>query len=88
MHSTSAVKMKQSPPLLCSVSEAGGLGLKEFCEMGMLMLVCAVLASLALGVLVAYGICHSMFHLFKVHAVSAARSRSAARTQGLRVQES
>ncbi len=56
--------------------------------MGMLMLMCSVLASLALGVLAAYGICHSMFHLFKVHAVSAARSRSAARTQTLRVQES
>ena len=57
--------------------------------MGMLMLVCAVLASLALGVLVAYGICQTMFRLFRVHAVSAARSRSAAITgQKLRVQQS
>jgi uncharacterized protein (DUF2062 family) len=45
--------------------------------MGMLMLVCAVLASLALGVLVAYGICQAMFRVFRVHAQSAARSRVA-----------
>jgi uncharacterized protein (DUF2062 family) len=43
-----------------------------------LMLVCAVLASLALGVLVAYGICLTMFSIFRVHSVSAARNRSAA----------
>jgi len=40
-----------------------------------LMMVCAVLASLALGVLVAYGICQVMFRLFRVHAESAARER-------------
>jgi len=39
------------------------------------MMVCAVLASLALGVLVAYGICQVMFRLFRVHAESAARER-------------
>lgn len=43
-----------------------------------LMLVCAVLASLALGVLVAYGICQTMFRVFRVHAVSAAKSRTVA----------
>ena len=43
-----------------------------------LMLLCAVLASLALGVLVAYGICQSMFRIFRVHAISAAKSRVAA----------
>lgn len=43
--------------------------------MGMMMLVCAVLASLALGVLVAYGICQGMFRVFRVHAANAARSR-------------
>lgn len=48
----------------------------------MLMLVCAVLASLALGVLVAYGICQLMFRVFRVHAESAARSRVS--TQPLR----
>jgi hypothetical protein len=31
-------------------------------------LVCAVLASLALGVLIAYAICLSMFHLFRIHS--------------------
>ena len=57
--------------------------------MGMLMLGCAVMASLALGVLVAYGICQTMFRLFRVHAVSAARSRSDAPTGAkLRVQQS
>ena len=42
------------------------------------MLVCAILASLALGVLVAYVICQTMFRIFRVHAVSAAKSRVAA----------
>ncbi len=42
-------------------------------------LVCAVAASLALGVLVAYGICFSMFHLFRIHARQVA-SRKAATT--------
>lgn len=51
------------------------------------MLMCAVFASLALGVLVAYGVCQTMFRLFRVHAVSAARHRSAAASQGLRVQQ-
>jgi hypothetical protein len=32
------------------------------------MLVCAVLASLAAGVLAAYGVCVGMFGLFRVHA--------------------
>ncbi|WP_158824058.1 hypothetical protein [Granulicella sp. S156] len=43
--------------------------------MGSLMLVCAVLASLALGVLLAYGICQVMFRVFRVHAVAAAKER-------------
>jgi hypothetical protein len=41
-----------------------------------LMLVCAVLVSLALGVLVAYGLCHFMFRVFHVHSISAARQRA------------
>ncbi|MGA1981803.1 MAG: hypothetical protein ABSG84_04960 [Acidobacteriaceae bacterium] len=32
------------------------------------MLVCAVLASLAFGVLTAYGVCVGMFGLFRMHA--------------------
>jgi hypothetical protein len=33
-----------------------------------IMLVCAVLASLAVGVLVAYGVCIAMFGIFQMHA--------------------
>jgi predicted phage tail protein len=36
------------------------------------VLVCAVLASLASGVLVAYGACLAMFGLFRMHARQAA----------------
>ena len=32
-----------------------------------IVLVCAVLASLALGVLVAYGVCMAMFGVFQMH---------------------
>lgn len=39
------------------------------------MLIGAVLASLALGVLLAYAICNAMFRVFRVHAMSAARER-------------
>jgi uncharacterized protein (DUF2062 family) len=46
--------------------------------MSSLMLVCAVLASLAFGVLVAYGICQAMFRVFRVHAESAAKQRISA----------
>ena len=34
----------------------------------LLMLVCAVLAALAAGVLAAYGVCLGMFGLFRMHA--------------------
>jgi hypothetical protein len=40
-----------------------------------LMTAGAVLISLALGVMVAYGICQVMFRAFRVHAESAARER-------------
>jgi hypothetical protein len=43
------------------------------------MLVCAVLASLSLGVLVAYGICMAMFHVFKIHSIQVAQQRIAQR---------
>lgn len=39
------------------------------------MLVCAVLASLAVGVLVAYGICVAMFRIFRMHARQVAAGR-------------
>jgi len=41
-----------------------------------LMLICAVLVSLALGVLAAYGLCQLMFRVFRVHSISAARQRA------------
>ena len=40
-----------------------------------LMMICAVLASLALGVLVAYGVCQVIFRVFRVYSESAARER-------------
>ena len=52
-----------------------------------LMLLCAILASLGLGVLVAYAICQTMFHMFRAHAVSAARTRSASAGSKLRTQQ-
>ncbi|MDW5264518.1 MULTISPECIES: hypothetical protein [Acidobacteriaceae] len=33
-----------------------------------IMLICAVLASLATGVLAAYGVCIAMFNIFRIHA--------------------
>ena len=37
-------------------------------------LVCAVLASLAVGVLLAYGVCIAMFEMFRMHAQQVAES--------------
>jgi uncharacterized protein (DUF2062 family) len=45
----------------------------------MMLLVGAVFASLAFGVLLAYGLCQTMFRIFRVHAQSAARRSQAAR---------
>jgi uncharacterized protein (DUF2062 family) len=45
--------------------------------MGSLMLVCAVAASLAFGVLAAYGICQGMFRVFRMHQIAVARTRNA-----------
>ena len=48
------------------------------------VLICAVLASLAGGVLLAYGMCTAMFHLFRIHSIQAAQGRAARRqAQGL-----
>ena len=42
-----------------------------------IMLVCAVLASLAVGVLMAYGVCIAMFRVFQMHVRQvAAENRS------------
>jgi len=43
-----------------------------------LMLMCAVAASLALGVLVAYGVCQVMFRVFRMHQESVAKARMVA----------
>jgi hypothetical protein len=43
------------------------------------LLVSAVLASLAAGVLLAYGICLGMFRIFRVHSMQAAQQRIASR---------
>ncbi len=40
-----------------------------------ILLVCAVAASLGVGVLLAYGICLSMFRLFRIHATQVAARR-------------
>lgn len=41
------------------------------------MLVCAVFASLTLGVLVSYGICQVLFRVFRVHSIAVAKQRMA-----------
>jgi hypothetical protein len=42
-----------------------------------MVLVAAVLASLAFGVLSAYGICITMFRVFRIHATQVAAERKA-----------
>ena len=42
-----------------------------------IVLISAVLASLATGVLTAYGVCVTMFRLFRMHAKQVAAERSA-----------
>jgi predicted phage tail protein len=49
-------------------------------------LICAVLASLAVGVLVAYGVCIAMFGVFRIHARQVAETsarRVVASTQAI-----
>ena len=45
--------------------------------MNSIVLISAVFASLAFGVLVAYGMCISMFNIFRIHARQVAAERSA-----------
>ncbi len=54
--------------------------------MSTLMLVCAVMASLALGVLVAYGVCQLLFRIFSLQAESAAKQRSQTSVQAAAAQ--
>jgi uncharacterized protein (DUF2062 family) len=44
-----------------------------------IVLVCAVLASLAVGVLVAYGVCLAMFRVFQIHVRQVAAGRESRR---------
>jgi hypothetical protein len=44
-----------------------------------IMLICAVLASLGVGVLVAYGVCIGMFGVFRMHARQVAAEKMAGR---------
>ncbi len=48
------------------------------------VLVCAVFASLASGVLLAYGLCQALFALFRMHARQAP-AQPAAQSAGVRV---
>ncbi len=41
-----------------------------------IMLICAVLVSLALGVLMAYAICQAMFGVFRGQSIAAAKRRA------------
>ena len=41
------------------------------------MLICAVLASLGVGVLVAFGVCVGMFEVFRIHARQVATEKIA-----------
>jgi uncharacterized protein (DUF2062 family) len=43
-----------------------------------LMLVCAALASLAFGVLLAYGVCRAAFATFRIHAGQVAAEKAEA----------
>jgi uncharacterized protein (DUF2062 family) len=49
-----------------------------------ILLVCAVVASLGVGVLMAYAICVGMFRVFRIHATQVAARRVVA-VAGLRV---
>jgi len=62
----------------CGDSQKVCWAILEAVVMSSLMLICAVAASLAFGVLVAYGVCQVMFRMFRVHATAVARERSTA----------
>ena len=46
-----------------------------------LMLVCAVVAALAAGVMLGYGACKGLFSLFTAHARSISAARATAKTE-------
>jgi uncharacterized protein (DUF2062 family) len=49
------------------------------------MLICAVLASLAFGVLVAYGICQMMFRVLRGQSINAAKRERRAAEAGVQI---
>ncbi len=49
--------------------------------MSSVVLICAVLASLAFGVLIAYAVCLGMFRIFRVHSLQAAQARAERQAQ-------
>jgi hypothetical protein len=51
----------------------------------LLMLICAALASLVFGVLLAYGVCRSVFAALRIHARSVAAEAPAVKVQVARV---
>ena len=57
---------------------------KRFDVLLSLALICGVVASLALGVLVAYSLCVGMFTMFRMHAQRAAATRQASVAPALR----
>ncbi len=71
--------------LVRSTPRGAGAGARGFNVLLSIALVCGVAASLALGVLIAYGLCIAMFTLFRIHAQHAAAARvAAAPPSGLR----
>ena len=52
---------------------------KEQIQVSSILLVSAVLASLASGVLISYGLCYGMFFVFRIHSIQVAQQRAAAK---------
>lgn len=69
----------------CNFQQTQGPGFATIASAGMtaggckvtltVLLVCAVIASLGVGVLLAYGICLALFRLFRIHATQVAARR-------------
>jgi hypothetical protein len=49
------------------------------CFVATVVLICAIFASLAGGVLLAYSLCNAMFNLFRIHSIQVAQQRIALR---------
>jgi len=58
------------PSVIAALARPEGVGVNS------IVLISAVCASLAFGVLVAYGICISMFNVFRIHARQVAAEQS------------